>query len=106
MPLVYYYPPNAGTTQVEPSTQKHNNRRCPDRRILPRKCQLPGFPVNPETGNCIAPLVARIKKPASRIDVEAARVIASRPLLANVSQRALRSDREKRNAVVQAVRRI
>ena len=45
--------------------------------------QVACFAVHIEDGDVVVPLVARIKEPSRRVEIEAARIIPTRPFFAN-----------------------
>src|SRR5579863_2422034 len=89
-----------------PLRKKHDDRRRPHRRVSPRERQRARLFIDPERGDRIRPLIARVKKITRRVDREAARIIAPRPRLARERQLPLRPHREYADAVVQPVRRV
>ena len=65
------------------------------------KVALPG--INAKHGNIVAPLIAGIEEPTTRIETEAARIISSCPLLSDERQLAGVTDGKNSNTVVQPV---
>ena len=64
------------------------------------------FAVHAEDGEVVGALIAGVKEPAGGVEIEAARIVAARPFLPDVSQDAGAADGKDRDAVVQTVARI
>src|ERR1039458_7246594 len=85
------------------AVEEYDARWSAHRRVLAGEGQPAGARIDTESGNRISYLVARVEIVAGGIDIEAARVIASRPFLGDVRQLARRPDGEQGDSVVQAV---
>ena len=85
---------------------KHDLRWVADGRVVTGEVQLSSRLVHFEGGEMVGTLIAAVQKAAGWIESEAARVIATRPFLGDVAQRAVRADGEDADAVVKAVARV
>ncbi len=83
--------------------KKDDDGRRADGRVLAGEGQPAGGLVAAKGGDGVAPLVAGKEKVPARVEAEAPRVIAVRPLLAPRREEARFGDREAGDAVVQAV---
>ena len=67
------------------------------------KFEAASIAIDFKNGDVVASLIATVKKTASWVKIETARIIAASPLIANMCQLAICSDTKDANAVVQAV---
>ena len=70
---------------------------------MTRKVEAPGLGIHSEYGEVVTSLITTIEKLAARVEVEAARVIATCPFITDKCQGAVGSDRKDPNAIVQSV---
>ncbi len=73
---------------------------------MAREGQAARLAIHAKDREAVAPLIAHIKEPAGGIEVEAARIVAARPFLSDVSQRTGGTYGKDRDAVVSTVARI
>src|SRR5215203_7548248 len=85
---------------------KDNDGRVSDGRVLAGERQTADLTIHLEHRDVVAALIAAVEEPTTGIDVEAARVIASRPLVRDERQIAVGANGEDSDAVVQAVARV
>src|SRR2546429_3659229 len=86
--------------------EEDDDRRIADGGVMASEGQAARFAIHAEGGDIVAALIAGVKELAGGVEVEAARVVPARPLLAHEGQPAVFADGENPNAVVQAVARI
>src|SRR5438477_8281384 len=70
---------------------------------MPGERQLPCRGVHAEARDVVAALVAAVQESPRGVEAEAARIAAASPLLTDILQRAITTDGEDGDAVVQAV---
>ena len=78
-------------------------RGVADGGVMAGKGQFAGFSIDAEDGDVVGALVAHITELACGVEVEAARVVAARPFVADEGQVPVPADREDPDAVVQTV---
>ena len=61
---------------------EHDVRRVADRHVVAGELQPAGLRVHAEHGDVVGPLVAAVEELARRVEGEAARIVAARPLVA------------------------
>ena len=83
--------------------KEHDDRRITNRNVVAGKIEAPGFAIDTEDGDVVASLIAAIQELASRVEVEAARIISSRPFFTGIFQRAVLVDGKDPDAVVQSI---
>jgi len=84
-------------------SEKDDDRRGPNRRVLPGECQIASCPIYSEGCDGVAPLITRVEEIPGRINIEAPRVIAPGPLLSHKRQGARLANREIGDTIVQPV---
>lgn len=82
---------------------KDDDRWIADGCVMPGELQATRLVINLEDSNVVASLVAAVQELPSGIEIETARIIASRPFFPHECQFAVSSDRENANAVVQSI---
>src|SRR5438309_9381993 len=83
--------------------EEDDDRRIADGGVMAREGQAARFAIHAEGGDIVAALITGVKELGGGGDVEAARVVAARPVLAHEGQPAATADGENPNAVVQPV---
>ena len=77
--------------------------RIANRGVVPGEGEGARLAVDLEDGEVVATLVAAVEESAGGVDAETARVVATRPFLAQVRQLAVGANGEDADAVVQPV---
>ena len=80
--------------------EEDNDRGIAHRCVVARECEAAGPAIDPEHGDIIAALIAAKEELASGVEVEAARIIPSRPFLSKEREFAVWAHREDPDAVV------
>ena len=80
--------------------QEDDARRIADGCVMAGEGQSARFSIHAEDRDVVAPLIARVEELAGGVEVEAARIIPSRPLVADESQLASFANREDSDTVV------
>ena len=83
--------------------EEHDHRRIANRRVVPCKPEAAVFAVDLKDGDIVAALIAAVEEFSLRIKAEAARIVASRPLFADVLEISVIANGEDSDAVVQTV---
>src|SRR5207247_77350 len=86
--------------------EEDDDRRIADGGVMAGEDQAARFVIHAEGSDVVAALVAGVEELAGGVEVEAARVIPTRPFLAHEGQLAVFADGEDADAVVEAVARI
>src|SRR5262245_4222983 len=68
--------------------------------------QSTGFAVDAKRWHVVGALIAHVKELASRVEIEAPRIIAAGPFLRDEPQLAVFTNRENRDTIMQAVARV
>ena len=83
-----------------------DDRRITNRCVMTCEIQLSRLPIHAEDSDVVAALITGIKKAPGRIEIETARVIASRRLIRDEGQLAGLANGKDPDAVVQAIARV
>ena len=81
--------------------EEDNARRIADRRVVTGKGEPAGPTIHLEDGDAVGSLIAAIEKLASGVEVEASRIVPSRPFFPDKCKLAFWANREDPDAVMQ-----
>ena len=84
-------------------TEKDDGRRGAHKSVMAGEGERAGFPIDAESGDGVAPLIARAEEIPCGIDVDGARKIASCPNRVNPAQPAPLANGKDSDTVVQPV---
>jgi hypothetical protein len=68
--------------------KENDDRRIADGDVVACEVEAAGFAIDSKDGDIVAALIAAVEELAGGIDVEAARIVPARPLLADIGQAA------------------
>ena len=86
--------------------EEDDDRRIADRGVMAGECEAAGLAIHLEDGDVVAALIAAVEELAGGVEVEAARIIPSRPFFPHVREVAVGANGKDPDAVVQPVARI
>src|SRR3974377_2418367 len=84
-------------------SEKDDDRRGPNRRVLPGECQIASCPIYSEGRDGVAPLITRVEEIPARINLEGPWLSAPGPLRPHKPQGARFANREIGDTIVQPV---
>jgi hypothetical protein len=83
--------------------EKHNVRRISNRCVKPGEIKPAGFPIGSKDSHVVGALITTVQESARGVEVEAPRIAAAGPFLADQFQFTIFPNREDPDAVVQPI---